>query len=198
MYGISSDVKELRKDVKSFNNRLQKIEGKLANLDIIVGNLEPEVKDLKQQTATLEERVDNSVGKLQSLDDEVFDLHEETGELEELVERLDNLQRNHNLKIRGLKEGHEGKDLGFLIELFTGWAGSDCDIEIRLLAAYRIGKFRKEAKFPRDVIVNAPNWNIKSKILESYWEQPDILIDGKRIYVFPDLSNIILRKRRKF
>lgn len=47
------------------------------------------------------------------------------------------------------------------------------------------------------MIANTPNWNINFKILESYWEQPDILIDGVQINVFPDLSNITMRKRKE-
>lgn len=77
------------------------------------------------------------------------DLNEDVNELEEVVEKLDNSLRKNNLKIRGLKEEIEGRDLvRYLTELFTEWVGSDCELEISLLTANWVGLLRKEAKFP--------------------------------------------------
>lgn len=58
------------------------------------------------------------------------------------MENLDTLQRKNNMKIRGLKETMEGKNLvRYLVDLFTEWIGSDRGNTVKLLTACRIGAF---------------------------------------------------------
>lgn len=106
-------------------------------------------------------------------------------------------QKKNNIKTRGLKEGIEGEDLeSFSTDLFTSWVGADCEVVIRILSSYHVGVFKSSAKFPRDVIVKFLYWSTKVKILECYWEQPNLVIEGSS--VFPDLSAITLQKRKGF
>lgn len=92
--------------------------------------------------------------------------------LESTVENLENTQCRNNLKIHSLKENIEGKDLsGYIIDLFSSWVGSNCEVEVSITVAYRVGVYRPTNKYPRDIIVKFPYWNVKAKILESYWEQ---------------------------
>lgn len=63
-------------------------------------------------------------------------MSDDLDELEGVAENLDNSQKN-NIKIRGLKEGIEREDLpDYLVELFLGYIGLDCEIVINILTAY--------------------------------------------------------------
>lgn len=71
--------------------------------------------------------------------------------------------------------------------------GANCEILISILSDYWVGVFRAAAKFPKDII-KFPYWKTKSKILESYWEQPDVMVEAYSVSILPDLSSITLKK----
>lgn len=78
------------------------------------------------------------------------------------------MHRKSNIKVRGLKENIEGVDLvGFLVRLFSGWVGSSSESKIRISTAFQVGVSKALQRYPRDVIVKFPEWNIKSVILET-------------------------------
>lgn len=127
-------------------------------------------------------------------------LSDDFEDLESVEENLDNFQKKNNIKIRGLKEGVEGEDLpGYLMELFfSAWVGEDCEIVISISSAYRMRFLKPSHKHPRVVIVKFLQCLIKAKILENYWEQPNLTIDGSAINIYPDLSSITFLKRKSF
>lgn len=84
----------------------------------------------------------------------------------------------------------------YLTELFSTCVGSESETEVTLSTAFRIGPRRKTASYPRNIIIKFPYWNMKAKILESFWEQSESVIEGYQISVFPDLSVITLKKRK--
>lgn len=59
-----------------------------------------------------------------------------------------------------------------------------------------MGPYRLSNKYPRFITVKFPYWDTKAKLLESYWEQPEILIDGTQMNIYPDISAITLEKRK--
>lgn len=67
---------------------------------------------------------------------------------------------------------------------------------ISIESAYRISAYRTTAKLPGDFIVKFSFWSIKAKVLGSYWEQPDVNIEGYLAHALPDLSQITLRKKK--
>lgn len=72
---------------------------------------------------------------------ELQNVSEELAGLEGIVEQLENNQRKNSIKIRHLKEGAVDEVLvGFLLELFTAWAGTECDLTIKTVAADRVGR----------------------------------------------------------
>lgn len=73
------------------------------------------------------------------------------------------------------------------MELFSGWLGSDSEIVVTISAAYRVEIYRASQKYPREIIVKFPYWNIKSTVLEAYWEQPNLTIGVKESSIFTDL-----------
>lgn len=106
--------------------------------------------------------------------------------------------RKNNIRLCGLQEGVEIDNLmGYLTELFTTWAGSECDTVISIVLAYRMGA-RKKNRYPRNILIKFPKWSVKAQILSIFLEQPDLKVGGSRLHIFPDLSSITLKKRRDF
>lgn len=123
-------------------------------------------------------------------------LEDDFDELKETVDEIDNNLRKNNLCLRGVKEGAEGKDLKQFIEVFTACLGSDTEIIVQVLSAFRAGNIRGSGIRPRDTVVNLPNWQLKSKILEDIWEHSGLEIAGSEVSVYPDLSPITLKKSK--
>lgn len=58
-----------------------------------------------------------------------------------------------------MKENSEGSDLvGYLTELFLGWVGSQCEVVISILAAYRVDTLKNSHKFPCGVLIKFSHW----------------------------------------
>lgn len=149
------------------------------------------------KVAALESQVSRVVGTSKTMQDGYLGVTEDLQELETIVEKIDNAHSRNNVKLRGLREGVEVKDLvGFLTEFFTGWAGTNSDIDINIEAAYWVGILRTPAKFPRNIIIKFTYWVVKSKVLELFWEQPSVSIDNCSVQLLPDLS-VITSQRRK-
>lgn len=56
------------------------------------------------------------------------------------MENADNVAKNNNIKIRGLKEGIKGEGLiPYLKEIFSVCLGADSTVKLRIIAAYIIG-----------------------------------------------------------
>lgn len=108
--------------------------------------------------------------------------------LEATVENLNNFQRKNILRIRGLKENIEGKNLsGYGVDLFSSWLSSEFEIERSISSASRVGIYRPTNKHPRDIIVRFPYWSTRAKVLESHWEQPAPIIKGSQVNLYPDI-----------
>lgn len=61
-------------------------------------------------------------------------------DLEQTVENVDNSLRKNNIRLKGVKEGMEGKDSRqFLEEVFTACLGSESEVVVQIDSAYRVG-----------------------------------------------------------
>lgn len=74
----------------------------------------------------------------------------------------------------------------------------DCEIAINILAAHRVEIYRATQRYPQYIIVKSPCWDIKSKLLEAYWESPTPAIEGAVISIYSDLSPQTLKKWKSF
>lgn len=133
-----------------------------------MGKFQVEITSVKQKVLGVEKQVGAVEGSLKTLEEEVDVIGRRFDNLESTVENLDNAQRRNNLKIHRLKEAIEGKDLsGYLIDSFTSWVASDCEVELSISSTYRVGLYRVTNKYPRDIIVKVSYWKVKAKVLET-------------------------------
>lgn len=52
--------------------------------------------------------------------------------------------------------------------------------------AFIVGSPNLTAKYPGDIIVKITFWNIKIKILENYWEHPEVMIGASTVSIYYD------------
>lgn len=79
---------------------------------------------------------------------------------------MDNFSWKNNIRICGLKEYVEGKDLAvFLEEHFEGLSGSEAEFVISILFAHRVGPCNKSRKTPRGIVVKFSDWETKLYVL---------------------------------
>lgn len=106
------------------------------------------------------------------MDAKLGNFYDKFDDLQISVENLDNSLRKNNITLRGLKEGTTGEDLvGYITELLTACAVSDCELTINIVAECRIGPFKATNQYPRDILVTFPNWITKAKVLAIYANQ---------------------------
>lgn len=126
-----------------------------------------------------------------TLDTDLENFNEDFDALQTTTESIDNSLRKNNIRLRGLQEGVEGDALtGHLTELFTAWAGSECEIVISIISAYPMGISKEVNKYPRDILIKFYNWIVKSKVLGIFLDQSDVEVGGFKLQIFPDLSTI--------
>lgn len=65
------------------------------------------------------------------------------------VENIDISLKNNNITIRELKEGLEGGYLfAYLVDLFSGWVASECELVMSIFAANHIELFKTTQRYP--------------------------------------------------
>lgn len=82
----------------------------------------------------------------------------------------------------------------FLLEVFTAWLGTDWDLVVSIEVAYRVGNLKRSQRFLRDTVLKFPQWSIKTKVVQSFGEQLGVMRAGSEISIYPDLSDITLKK----
>lgn len=105
--------------------------------------LQGEFKYMKIEVATTEKKVVHLEHVAQTMKEVFMDLDKNFDQLQAEVENIDTLVKKKNIKLQGLKEGLEGRDvIAYLVEHFSGWVGSDCGLVITISAATRVGPFK--------------------------------------------------------
>lgn len=191
--------KAIQQNYKSIDSRLNTLEAKLGHIESLTSQLQTAMDAMNGKVDRLERRFSNVEQLTKQIDDDLEDFNEDFEALQLTTENTDYSLSKYNIKLRGLKEGLEGEDLkGYITHLVTAWAGSDCEIGISITSAYQIGTLRDTNRYPREELIQCPNWTIKSKILEIFLEQSDWEIADSQLQIFPDLSPITLKKIREF
>lgn len=130
LHPVVQELRDLKNECRMMGTQIKQFEDRLAQFGDTVAQLKSDISMTSSKMTTLETQVTRVVATVKSLQEDYGDVTEDFQELETVVEKLDNAQHKNDGKLRGLKEGTEGKDLvGFLTKLFTGWADRfrNCD-----------------------------------------------------------------------
>lgn len=171
----------------------------MRGFEICIGQIQGDIRAVNHKVAIREKKSLILDSTLKELEECIRDIDEDLEALEPTVENVDNLQRKNKIKVRGLREEIEGKDLvGFLAKLFSDWVGINSGFVVSILAAFLVGAYKDSQRYPRDIIVKFLKWSIKSKVLEACWNNSNPAAEGAVISIYPDISPLTLEKRRSF
>lgn len=73
-------------------------------------------------------------------------------------------------------------------DLISGWKGTDGVLDITIVSAFRIGIFKSGQRYPKNIIIKLPSWEIKVAILAAYRRQSTVSVEGNAITILSDLS----------
>lgn len=114
-------------------------------------------------------------------------------------EDLENRLRRNNIRVYGIPEEAEGKEMvPFLVEFFKTTLEPQDDMEIKLERAHRaIAPKPKTAAPPRSIIARFLDFSVKQVVLQQAWKQRGITFQGQKIYFDQDYSPEVQRKRKQ-
>lgn len=184
---IRDSTINIEKDTKDIKSSIGVIEAKL-------GTLTTRVDDVEERVVALEESRGTS-------ETELVTFREELKKVRAHLDDLDNRGRRCNIKIMGLPEAKEGKDMiKFLqheLPLMLGHTFGELEIQ----RAHRVGAPRRaqgERERPRPVMVNMLRYRDKEEILRVAREKGQITWQGVKIMFFPDYSRETTERRMSF
>uniref|UniRef100_A0A3Q2QL80 L1 transposable element RRM domain-containing protein n=1 Tax=Fundulus heteroclitus TaxID=8078 RepID=A0A3Q2QL80_FUNHE len=177
----------IEKDTRDIKFSIREIEAKL-------GTLTTRVDDMEDRVVALEESRDPS-------ETELVTFGEELEKVRAQLDNLDNRGRRCNIKIMGLPESKEGKDMIKFLqhELPVMLYHTFGELEIQL--AHPVGapsRAQGERERPRPVIVNMLRYRDKEEILLVAREKGQIIWQGVKIMFFPDCWRETMDRRMSF
>lgn len=184
-------------------------------IESVVGSLRTEISSVREEftstTSALQTTVDSHANRLTEVEnsavfcgDSVHDLRNavatltrEVSSLKNKCEDLESRSRRNNVRVIGLKEGAEGSyAAGWLAKWLHDTLG--LDFEPAIDRAHRALR-RQQSEAPRAMVIRLLYQKDRAVLLSKAREMGDSLqYDGKRVHLFPDLTNAQLKKREEF
>lgn len=152
-------------------------------------------RDVTNRLEDVEHTVEETVTALQSHENI---LHEHTLQIQQLIYHQENRARRNNIRIRGLPESIDTKDLApAVIAIFDDLIQKDKDTPLELDQVHRaLGPKNPNLEHPRDVICRVHFYAIKDAIMQAARAQEAIYFNGTQILLLPDISKLTLDMRR--
>ena len=149
---------------------------------------------LEQRVATNEDNVSNLSTRVQQLE-------KDNSYLLEKVEDLENRSSSSNLHFLRVPEAAEGRDIpGFMAHLIPQLLGPDnFSTPLPIERAHRTPTFRRDdSSRPRTILIKLQHFQDKVKILRLARGKKELCYKGTRIFVYPDFSTDLTKRRRAF
>lgn len=118
-------------------------------------------------------------------------------EIQMKLEDLENTSRRNNLRVIGLPETYKPQHLMDICQTDIPRA-MGLKVQYTAERAHRIGPPLQDRQSPRPVIVRYLNYADKNTILQKFWSQASLEIDGIRLLLFADYSAKLSKKRKLF
>lgn len=169
-----------------FQQELQKTENSLSQ----------EISALGSRTDKLETKHDELTLAYNELSREHEALSSSFSLLQSQVEDLDNRNRRNNLRLRGIPESYTDL-IPTANRIFKSLLPEQDDFAFICDRIHRALRPKPPAdKPPRDIVLCMKDFLIKEEILRAARNTPNILLDGHRLQIYPDISQATLERRR--
>ncbi|KAK7877080.1 hypothetical protein WMY93_021953 [Mugilogobius chulae] len=183
---FASRFDSLLNAIRGVQNEIQLIATRVSQTEDRIGNNEDDIATLKKDNCTLK------------------------GELEALTRKVDDLEnrsRRSNLRLVGLPEKAEGRDMcSFLVKWIPEVLGTvSFPGPLIIERAHRIGRPPEAdsaatgpAPRPRAVVMKFLNYADKTRVMRAAREMGTVLYEGKKVMFFPDISSELLKQRKTY
>uniref|UniRef100_A0A8C2ER77 L1 transposable element RRM domain-containing protein n=1 Tax=Cyprinus carpio TaxID=7962 RepID=A0A8C2ER77_CYPCA len=177
-----------------FDVKMDVIHSRLTSIQNSLSTLGDQVNLLEQRVGANEDNVQVCVARIQQMEKDNFYLLDK-------VDDLENRSRRSNLRFVGVRESSEGSDIaGFMSRLIPQLLGQDnFSTPLIIEWAHRSPTVRQSDRAsPRPIMIKLLNFQDKVKILRIAREKKKLEYNGTRIYIYPDFSADLMKKRRSF
>ncbi|XP_069749674.1 protein FAM122B isoform X1 [Narcine bancroftii] len=218
---VEEEEKGKKMDVSFFKEYMESLkEWQLQEFDEIkrrIKNAEERMNKMEVAISELAKRVENMEKRETFVDMEVKDLKEKLEEsnkkakeaqelLAQKIDMIENYNRRNNIKIVGLKEDEEGKNMR---EFIKDWiprvlGRPESQEEMEIEGAHRtLARKPQPQQKPRSILVKFLRYTTRENILEKAMkkvrEDKKLLeYKGQKNFFYPDISFELLKKRKEF
>lgn len=190
---------ELRKLRRENGDAFQETKQSLNRLETSVGEIKQQMEKLNERLTTVEHRVSNAEDRSIRHERALGYLLRREARLTAKQDDMENRLRRNNIRVYGIPEEAEGKEMvPFMVEFFRTTLTLKDDVEIKLERAHRaIAPKPKTKASTRSIIVRFLDFSVKQAVLQQAWKQRDITFQGQKVYFDQDYSPDVQRKRKK-
>lgn len=190
---------ELRKLRRENGDAFQETKQSLNRLETSVGEIKQQMEKLDKRLTTVEHRVSNAEDRSIRHERALGYLLRREARLTAKQDDMENRLRRNNIRVYGIPEEAEGKEMvPFMVEFFRTTLTLKDDVEIKLERALRaIAPKPKTKASTRSIIVRFLDFSVKQAVLQQAWKQRDITFQGQKVYFDQDYSPDVQRKRKK-
>lgn len=190
---------ELRKLRRENGDAFQETKQSLNRLETSVGEIKQQMEKLNERLTTVEHRVSNAEDRSIRHERALGYLLRREARLTAKQDDMENRLRRNNIRVYGIPEEAEGKEMvPFMVEFFRTTLTLKDDVEIKLERALRaIAPKPKTKASTRSIIVRFLDFSVKQAVLQQAWKQRDITFQGQKVYFDQDYSPDVQRKRKQ-
>lgn len=190
---------ELRKLRRENGDAFQDTKQSLNRLETSVGEIKQQMEKLDKRLTTVEHRVSNAEDRSIRHERALGYLLRREARLTAKQDDMENRLRRNNIRVYGIPEEAEGKEMvPFMVEFFRTTLTLKDDVEIKLERAHRaIAPKPKTKASTRSIIVRFLDFSVKQAVLQQAWKQRDITFQGQKVYFDQDYSPDVQRKRKQ-
>lgn len=190
---------ELRKLRRENGDAFQETKQSLNRLETSVGEIKQQMEKLDKRLTTVEHRVSNAEDRSIRHERALGYLLRREARLTAKQDDMENRLRRNNIRVYGIPEEAEGKEMvPFMVEFFRTTLTLKDDVEIKLERALRAMAPKPKTKAStRSIIVRFLDFSVKQAVLQQAWKQRDITFQGQKVYFDQDYSPDVQRKRKQ-
>ncbi len=167
-----------------------------------INGVQCDLKFLTTRVTETEDRVGTEEDNVSELQTQNAKLKTAIESLSLKIDDLENRSRRSNLRLVGLPEKIEGKDMvAFLEKLLPEILGPEnFPGPLVIERAHRIGRFSEDRPDspPRAVIMKFLNYADKVRTLKAARAKAIVMLDKRKLMFFPDVSAELHKKRKRF
>ncbi|CAL9691562.1 unnamed protein product [Knipowitschia caucasica] len=180
---------------------LKEINASLFPLNATLDDVSKKLDAYEPRLTDMEAGLSDHSDRLDHLERRVGILEKEKSELQAKTEDLENRSRRNNLRIIGLPENSEGRDATAFMSQFFVEVLQDPSFTRppELDRAHRALRAKPaDNEKPRPMLVRFLRFQEKERVLAIARKKGQLLYSGDKIFIFPDLSAELTKKRAAF